>query len=126
MITHSRPETRPSPVIMPAPAMVSSYMPYAANWESSRNGDPVSSSARGSSIDATFCGDRDCIFGHRNVDVVDKERPVECVNNGGCERRVTLFLPQHDARRRLTRNRKLRRHAEVADAVKAGAARHVA
>ena len=32
--------------MMPAAAMVSSYMPYAANCENSRNGDPVSRSAR--------------------------------------------------------------------------------
>src|SRR5690348_10198121 len=45
-ITHSRPETRPIPVTMPAAAIVSPYMPYAANCDSSRNGLPGSSKPR--------------------------------------------------------------------------------
>ena len=53
-ITHSRPETRPMPVMMPAPWMASSYMPLAASGDSSRNGVPGSISvitrSRGSSL----------------------------------------------------------------------------
>ena len=41
-ITHSRPSTRPMPVMMPAPWMSPSYMPLAASGESSRNGEPGS------------------------------------------------------------------------------------
>ena len=44
-ITHSRPATRPMPVMMPAPGTSSPYMPCAASWENSRNGEPGSSSA---------------------------------------------------------------------------------
>ena len=40
----SRPDTRPMPVTMPAPGASSSYMPAAASGESSRNGEPGSSS----------------------------------------------------------------------------------
>ena len=37
-ITHSRPETRPTPVMMPAAGASSSYIPVAASGDSSRNG----------------------------------------------------------------------------------------
>src|SRR5690242_9176549 len=42
MMTHSRPETRPMPVMIPAPWMSPSYMPKAASGDSSRNGEPGS------------------------------------------------------------------------------------
>jgi hypothetical protein len=46
--------TRPMPVIMPAHGTSSSYMPCAASWDSSKNGEPGSSSrrtrSRGSSL----------------------------------------------------------------------------
>src|SRR5580704_9848988 len=41
-MTHSRPATRPTPVMMPAPWMASSYIPLAASGDSSRNGVPGS------------------------------------------------------------------------------------
>src|ERR1700722_12014895 len=41
-ITHSRPATRPMPVISPAPWIASSYMPPAASGDNSRNGVPGS------------------------------------------------------------------------------------
>ncbi len=37
-ITHSRPDTRPIPVMIPAPGASPSYSPWAASGESSRNG----------------------------------------------------------------------------------------
>ncbi len=53
-IMHSRPSTRPMPVIRPAPWMASSYMPLAASGDSSRNGEPGSirfiTRSRGSSL----------------------------------------------------------------------------
>src|SRR5712692_11652121 len=56
---HSLPETRPTPVMMPAPGASSSYMPKAASCESSRNGEPGSSSkrkrSRGSSFPRAVC-----------------------------------------------------------------------
>ena len=45
-MTHSRPATRPMPVMMPADAMLSPYMSNAASCDNSRNGLPGSSSAR--------------------------------------------------------------------------------
>ncbi len=51
---HSRPSTRPMPVMRPAPWIASSYMPSAASGDSSRNGVPGSMSrstrSRGSSL----------------------------------------------------------------------------
>ena len=51
---HSRPSTRPMPVISPAPWIASSYIPLAASGDSSRNGVPGSIScitrSRGSSL----------------------------------------------------------------------------
>ena len=41
-ITHSRPATRPMPVMMPAAWMCSPYMPLAASGDNSRNGAPAS------------------------------------------------------------------------------------
>src|SRR6185295_10289110 len=41
-MTHSRPITRPIPVMMPAAWISPSYMPLAASGESSRNGEPGS------------------------------------------------------------------------------------
>ena len=56
---HSRPETRPMPVMRPAPGSSSPYTPCAASAESSRNGEPGSSSAamrsRASSLPALVC-----------------------------------------------------------------------
>ena len=53
-ITHSRPEMRPTPVMMPAPWMSFAYMSSAASGDSSRNGEPGSISrstrSRGSSL----------------------------------------------------------------------------
>src|SRR3954471_21297822 len=43
---HSTPLTRPTPVITPEPGASLSYMPIAASGDSSRNGEPGSSSAR--------------------------------------------------------------------------------
>ena len=43
-ISTSRPETRPMPVTSPAPGASSSYMSQAASGDSSRNGEPGSSS----------------------------------------------------------------------------------
>ena len=58
-ITHSRPDTRPIPVMMPAPGASSSYMPSAASGDSSRNGEAGSSSpatrSRGSSLPRAVC-----------------------------------------------------------------------
>ena len=58
-ITHSRPETRPTPVMMPAPWMSSLYRPSAASADSSRNGEPGSISrstrSRGSSLPREAC-----------------------------------------------------------------------
>src|SRR4051794_746609 len=52
--TTSRPATRPTPVTIPAPGAAPSYRPWAASGESSRNGEPRSSSrstrSRGSSL----------------------------------------------------------------------------
>src|SRR5260370_15800552 len=57
--THSLPETRPTPVMMPAPGASSSYTPNAASCESSRKGDPGPSSrrrrSRGSSFPRATC-----------------------------------------------------------------------
>ena len=59
MIITSRPSTRPIPVMIPAPGAWSSYIPCAANGDSSRNGDPRSSSrptrSRGSSFPRPEC-----------------------------------------------------------------------
>ncbi len=56
---HSRPETRPIPVMRPAPGRSSPYTPCAARAESSKNGEPGSSSAamrsRASSLPALRC-----------------------------------------------------------------------
>src|SRR5215831_11036089 len=46
MITHSLPETRPTPVMIPAPGASSPYMPNAASCDNSRNGEPGSRSSR--------------------------------------------------------------------------------
>src|ERR1700730_7684096 len=48
MMTHSRPSIRPMPLMSPAPCIASSYMPFAASGDSSRNGVPesISRSAR--------------------------------------------------------------------------------
>ncbi len=58
-IRHSRPETRPIPVMMPAQGTSSSYMPQAASCDSSRKGEPVSISvrtrSRGSSLPRFRC-----------------------------------------------------------------------
>src|SRR5271154_3876454 len=52
--THSRPEMRPTPVMIPAALISSSYMPLAASGDSSRNGVPGSISvvtrSRGSNL----------------------------------------------------------------------------
>src|SRR5947207_1968460 len=45
-MAHSTPLTLPTPVITPAPGASLSYMPMAASGDSSRNGEPGSSSAR--------------------------------------------------------------------------------
>src|SRR5512137_127576 len=58
-ITHSRPATRPTPVMIPADGAALSYMSYAASCDSSRNGVPGSSSiwtrSRGSSLPRAVC-----------------------------------------------------------------------
>src|SRR6266581_1533095 len=51
---HSWPDTRPTPVMMPAPGASSSYMPKAASCESSRKGEPGSSSRRRRSRGSNF------------------------------------------------------------------------
>src|SRR5437762_2270333 len=51
---HSRPLTLPMPVMIPAAAMLSSYMPCAASCDSSRNGLPGSISRRTRSRGASF------------------------------------------------------------------------
>ncbi len=62
-ITHSRPSTRPMPVMMPAAWIASSYMPKAASGENSRNGEPGSISritrSRGSSLPRAVWRSRD-------------------------------------------------------------------
>ena len=59
MITHSTRETRPMPVINPAAGTASSYIPYAASWDNSRNGVPGSSNrrmrSRGRSLPRSRC-----------------------------------------------------------------------
>src|SRR2546426_2522519 len=59
---HSCPDTRPMPVMMPALGALSSYMPNAASCESSRKGEPGSSSrrrrSRGSSLPRARCFSR--------------------------------------------------------------------
>src|ERR1700730_16264123 len=54
MMTHSRPSIRPMPLMSPAPCIASSYMPFAASGDSSRNGVPESISrstrSRGNSL----------------------------------------------------------------------------
>src|SRR4051812_14215178 len=45
-ITHSRPETRPMPQMMEALWTSPEYIPQAASWPISRNGEPGSSSVR--------------------------------------------------------------------------------
>src|SRR6267143_5666934 len=45
---------RPTPVMMPAPGASPSYTPNAASWESSRNGEPGSSSRRRRSRGRSF------------------------------------------------------------------------
>src|SRR5579864_3698178 len=59
MTTHSCPETRPTPVMMPAPGAASPYRPMAASGDSSRKGEPGSSSSftrsRGSSLPRPAC-----------------------------------------------------------------------
>src|SRR6185503_6087788 len=45
-ITHSRPETRPTPQMIEAQCTSPPYMPQAASWPTSRKGEPGSSSAR--------------------------------------------------------------------------------
>src|SRR5687768_9913914 len=61
-MTHSRPDTRPMPVMTPAPGASSSYIPVAASADSSRKGLPGSSSAstrsRGSSLPRATCRSR--------------------------------------------------------------------
>src|SRR5690348_2161421 len=58
----SQPLTRPMPVMSPAAGAASSYMPCAANGDSSRNGEPGSSRARmrsrGSSLPRATCFSR--------------------------------------------------------------------
>src|SRR6266851_2435630 len=51
---HSWPETRPTPVMRPAPGASSSYMPKAASCESSRKGEPGSSNRRRRSRGSNF------------------------------------------------------------------------
>src|SRR5687768_10910099 len=45
-ITHSRPDTRPMPVMIEAECTSPEYMPQAASCPTSRNGDPGSRSVR--------------------------------------------------------------------------------
>ena len=63
-MTHSWPQTRPMPVMMPAPGASLLYMPIAASCAISRNGDPGSSSARtrsrGSILPRAVCRARAC------------------------------------------------------------------
>src|SRR3989454_8383668 len=58
-ITHSRPETRPMPQMIEAECTSPLYMPQAASWPISRNGEPASSSvrtrSRGSSLPRAAC-----------------------------------------------------------------------
>src|SRR5260370_5551494 len=54
MIKHSRPCTRPMPVMMPAAGASSSYIPFAASGESSRKGVSGSSNAASRSRGGTF------------------------------------------------------------------------
>src|SRR6266446_115505 len=51
---HSWPDTRPMPVMRPAPGASSSYMPKAASCESSRKGEPGSSNRRRRSRGSNF------------------------------------------------------------------------
>ena len=59
MISTSRPDTRPTPVIRPAPGASPSCIPKAASWPISRKGEPISSSRstrwRGSSLPRATC-----------------------------------------------------------------------
>ena len=53
-MTHSRPDTLPMPVMIPAPGDSSSYMPVAASGDSSRNGDPGSTRVSTRSLGNSF------------------------------------------------------------------------
>ena len=71
--------TRPMPVMMPADGASSSYMPYAASWDSSRNGGPGQqprTRSRGSSLPrATWrCAPAVAALpgAHRRLQVVDQ------------------------------------------------------
>src|SRR3954467_13469471 len=58
-ITHSRPDTRPTPQIIEAECTSPLYIPQAASWPISRNGEPGSSSlftrSRGSIFPRATC-----------------------------------------------------------------------
>ena len=91
------------PVMMPAAAMASSYMPYAASCENSRNGEPGSSSARtrsrGSSLPRATCFARAAspppcsIDGDLRAEVGDQRRHRLAVAR---ERRVARVEPGFD------------------------------
>src|SRR5260221_126344 len=120
-MTHSRPETRPTPQIIDAACTSPPYMPQAASWPISRNGEPGSSSLLTRSLGSILPQD---VLRLGNVHVADEIRLVQRVRQLDGLALVLSLEPVEQASRGERRNGKGRGRA-VGDAVKARRAREV-